>query len=47
MFALAEIAGERYAKLAELYSEHFLEAKPYPAWALSDWQVWWPLADNV
>ena len=47
LFALAEIAGERYAKLAELYAEHFLEAKPYPAWALSDRQVWWPLVDNV
>ncbi|MBN1149221.1 MAG: acyl-CoA dehydrogenase family protein [Anaerolineales bacterium] len=45
LYALAESGGERYAKLAELYAEHFLEAKPYPAWALGDRQVWQPLAE--
>lgn len=46
LYALAENGGERYAKLAELYAERFLANKPYPAWALNDLQIWWPLPDN-
>jgi hypothetical protein len=34
---------ERYAKLAGLYAEHFIFHNPYPAWALHDAQIWFPL----
>jgi acyl-CoA dehydrogenase len=40
LYALAENGRERYAKLAELYSEHFLAQQPYPSWALEDRDVW-------
>jgi hypothetical protein len=40
LYDLAEMGGERYAKLAQLYAEHFLQAMPYPAWALDDPQIW-------
>ena len=43
LYALAEIGGERYAKLAELYAEHFLASRAYPAWVLEDREIWWPL----
>ena len=43
LYALADIAGERYAKLAELYATHFLQNQPYPAWALNDSHIWHPL----
>jgi alkylation response protein AidB-like acyl-CoA dehydrogenase len=43
LYDLAESAGERYAKLAELYAAHFLQHLPYPAWALNDPQIWQPL----
>jgi alkylation response protein AidB-like acyl-CoA dehydrogenase len=33
LYRLAEENGERYAKLGELYAEHFLRGKPYPDWA--------------
>ena len=46
LYSLAETGGERYAKLAELYAEHFLMGKPYPAWALQDAQIWFPLLDE-
>lgn len=45
LYALAENGPERYAKLAELYAEHFLAHQPYPAWALDDQEIWWPLAE--
>jgi acyl-CoA dehydrogenase len=40
---LAEFGGERYQKLARLYSIRFLAHEPYPAWALSDKEIWYPL----
>jgi acyl-CoA dehydrogenase len=40
---LAEFGGERYQKLARLYSIHFLAGDPYPDWALEDEQVWNPV----
>ncbi len=40
---LAEHAGERYAKLAALYARRFIGHEPYPAWALTDREVWWPI----
>lgn len=40
LLKLAESAGERYAKLAELYAERFLKGVSYPAWAMRDVQVW-------
>jgi acyl-CoA dehydrogenase len=46
LYRLAENAGERYARLAGLYAEHFLFHNPYPAWALQDRQVWSPL-ENI
>lgn len=45
LYALAEEGGERYAKLAELYAEHFLQHRPYPSWAIDDPQIWWPLEE--
>jgi alkylation response protein AidB-like acyl-CoA dehydrogenase len=43
LYDLAEQAGERYAKLAALYARRFIEHKPYPAWALNEREVWWPI----
>ncbi len=43
LYDLAERAGERYAKLAALYAHRFLNHAPYPAWALTDQAVWWPM----
>ncbi len=43
LYALAEQAGERYASLAGLYAQRFLLGNPYPAWALEDEQIWFPL----
>ncbi len=40
LYALAEVGGERYAKLAALYTHRFLERAEYPTWALSDAAVW-------
>jgi acyl-CoA dehydrogenase len=42
---LAEFGGERYQKLARLYSIRFLAGEPYPAWALEDHEIWYPLQD--
>lgn len=40
LYALAETAGERYAKLADLYAARFLAGQNYPAWAMGDAQIW-------
>ncbi len=40
---LAEYGGERYQKLARLYSIRFLSGGPYPAWALEDEDIWCPM----
>ena len=45
LYDLAQPAGERYAKLATLYARRFIEHEPYPAWALRDREVWWPLRE--
>ncbi len=42
LYRLADSAGERYGRLAELYAARFLEAKPYPVWALKDPSIWLP-----
>jgi len=47
LYALAEEAGERYTRLAELYAQHFLEGNPYPAWALEDERIWFPLPETT
>lgn len=43
LYRLAESAGERYARLAELYARRFLDCEPYPDWALQDREIWMPL----
>ena len=40
LYKLAENAGGRYAKLANIYAEHFLRREPYPNWILNDKQIW-------
>ena len=47
LYSFAEKSGERYAKLAQLYARRFLAGEPYPDWALSDQEVWWPFADHL
>lgn len=47
LYALAEQAGERYAKLAALYAQRFLAGAPYPSWALTDREVWYPIAEDT
>jgi hypothetical protein len=43
LYRLAGSAGERYARLAELYAGHFLFHQPYADWALKDSQIWSPI----
>ena len=38
--------SQRYAKLASLYATRFILAQPYPAWALADRQIWYPLLEG-
>jgi acyl-CoA dehydrogenase len=40
-------ACQRFEKLAALYSRRFIEREPYPAWALTDQQVWYPLPEDM
>lgn len=40
LYDLARTAGERYARLAELYACRFLKGEEYPAWAASSPEVW-------
>lgn len=42
LYALAREGGDRYARLAVLYTERFLLGKPYPNWALSATDIWMP-----
>lgn len=42
---LGETGGERYKKLARLYSIRFLQGEAYPAWALEDEDIWCPIVD--
>jgi alkylation response protein AidB-like acyl-CoA dehydrogenase len=39
---LANSAGDRYRRVAELYAQRFLDKFEYPAWALEDQQLWLP-----
>ncbi|HEY43345.1 MAG TPA: acyl-CoA dehydrogenase [Anaerolineae bacterium] len=43
LYALAEIGGERYAKLAALYAFRFLLNESYPDWAYEDEEIWLPI----
>lgn len=47
LYSLAEISGERYAKLARLYARRFIAGEPYPHWALEDRELWWPFDDDL
>jgi acyl-CoA dehydrogenase len=40
LYRLAETAGERYEKFAQLYIRHFIQHEEYPDWVLSDPEVW-------
>jgi len=40
LYHLAEMAGGRYEKLANLYAHRFLNHQEYPDWALTDEEVW-------
>lgn len=39
-------ASQRYANIASLYATRFILAQPYPAWALADRQIWYPLLEG-
>lgn len=40
LLQVADTAGERYEKLAQLYATRFLAHEEYPRWAYDDAQVW-------
>lgn len=40
LYQLAETQGDRYAKLAQLYVNRFIENDEYPEWAMTDEEVW-------
>ncbi len=40
LYALANQGGDRYARLASLYADHFLDGQPYPAWVLGEPEIW-------
>jgi acyl-CoA dehydrogenase len=40
-------ASQRYEKLAVLYASHFIQGESYPAWALADGRVWYPLPEEL
>jgi alkylation response protein AidB-like acyl-CoA dehydrogenase len=42
-----EAQNQRYARLAELYAEHFIAGRPYPAWALEERSIWLPLPEEA
>jgi acyl-CoA dehydrogenase len=42
LYRLAETGGERYSKLASLYTSRFLGGEAYPSWALDDRSLWQP-----
>lgn len=42
LYRLSESAGERYARLAELYAQRFILRESYPAWAMEDQEIWQP-----
>lgn len=44
---LGEVVGDRYKNLAKLYSIRFLSRESYPAWALQEKEIWWPLSDDL
>jgi hypothetical protein len=46
LFRLAENAGERYTRLAELYAAHFILGEPYPDWVLQEKQIWDPFSES-
>lgn len=47
LYSLAENSGgaaDRYSRLAGLYAARFLACEPYPAWALEQDDLWFPIA---
>lgn len=45
LYSFAEIGGERYEKLAKLYSTRFLSGEEYPDWAMEDESIFLPLPE--
>ena len=43
LYLAADSGGERYARLAELYTTRFLEGQPYPDKTLTDQEMWMPV----
>ncbi len=44
---LADVGGERYAKLAALYARRFLRGEEYPVWAMSDPDIVTPAGEEA
>ena len=46
LYQLAGTNGERYEKLASLYSRRFLAGEAYPHWALQEQVIWLPVRSD-
>jgi len=46
LYDLAGVGGERYAKLAALYAQHFLQHQEYPDWAFAEPEIWGGIAST-
>ncbi|MGA9752127.1 MAG: acyl-CoA dehydrogenase family protein [Acidobacteriota bacterium] len=40
LYDMAAVGGERFAKLARLYAERFIRREEFPAWALTEEDLW-------
>ena len=46
LYQLAGTDGERYEKLASLYTWRFLAGEAYPHWALQEQTIWLPVRSD-